>query len=108
MISAVLIEIICYSCGGANEKPSPSVAPSHTLNAAQIETLYRSKCSLCHGNDGRLNYAGAKDLSISTLTKEQIAAQIKYGKGTMPPQKDILSEEEMNALAEYALTLRAK
>ncbi len=79
--------------------------PQH-LDVAEIKKLYGVKCGICHGDDGKLNYAGAKDISLSTMTKEAIAAQIKYGKGTMPPQKGVLSEEEMEVLATYSMSLR--
>lgn len=43
----------------------------------------------------------APDLSISTMSVEERIAIITYGKGTMPPQKDILDAATIRGVAEY-------
>ncbi len=59
------------------------------------------KCSLCHGNDGRLMASKAPDLSLSKLSLEERVAIISYGKGTMPPQKGILDVATILGIANY-------
>jgi mono/diheme cytochrome c family protein len=61
---------------------------------------------LCHGYDGAQQFAGAKNLSQSVLPKNEVVSRIAEGKGTMPPHKDVLSEEQIDALADFVLTLR--
>jgi mono/diheme cytochrome c family protein len=92
------------NCTQPTSKSSDGSAEN--LDAAAVQKLYTSKCGLCHGADGKLNYAGAKDLSISSLPKDQVLQQIKFGKGAMPPQKDILSDKEIELLTDYTLGLR--
>ncbi|WP_018341448.1 SirB2 family protein [Cytophaga aurantiaca] len=70
------------------------------------EIIYTAKCALCHGADGKLMLNGAKDLSVSKLTKSEAIEMIKSGKGIMPPFKDEFNEKQLNALADYAEGLR--
>lgn len=63
--------------------------------------MYIRKCSLCHGDDGKLMASKAPDLSQSDMDLEKRAALITYGKGTMPGQKGVLSKAEIYAVAQY-------
>jgi mono/diheme cytochrome c family protein len=83
-----------------------SATPGGPVDMALVKKLFSVKCALCHGTDGKQQYAGAKNLAESTLIREEIIQRIQEGKGTMPPQKDVLSEEQINALADFVLTLR--
>ena len=96
----ILSLAILASCG---EGHSVQKDPNAPIQAAD---LYQKKCSICHGDDGKLAVAGAKDLTKSILSVEEIDAQIAFGKGTMPPHKDVLTKEEIRAIAEFTLTLR--
>jgi mono/diheme cytochrome c family protein len=97
-----LIASIVSACGNTS---------SHTQGSApvqDIKRLFGVKCGICHGTDGKMQYAGAKDITVTQLTKDQIFHQIKFGKGTMPPQKDVLDDAEIMALTEYTMTLIGK
>jgi mono/diheme cytochrome c family protein len=76
------------------------------VDATLVKKLYDVKCALCHGYDGAQQFAGAKDLTQSVLPKNEVLLRIAEGKGSMPPHKDVLSEEQIDALAEFVLTLR--
>ena len=76
------------------------------VDVTLVKKLYDVKCALCHGYDGAQQFAGAKDLTQSVLSKNEIVLRIAEGKGSMPPHKDVLSEEQMDALADFVLTLR--
>lgn len=91
-----------------NEKYPVSTTPGGPVDPQLVKKIYDMKCAICHGFDGRQQYAGAKDLGASTMTREQIITQIAEGKGTMPPQKDVLGPEQIAALADFVLTLRPK
>lgn len=88
-----------------SHKPTIKSSPDAPIDAAMVKTLYNTKCGICHGEDGKMNYAGAKDLTLTAMTKAEIVVQIKYGKGSMPPQNGVLDDEQIDALADYTIAL---
>jgi len=97
--SVVAVLFACGTSGSSGHAPEK-------IDNNDPEKLYAIRCNLCHGADGKLGVAGASDLSISKLNKEESIAVITNGRGTMTPFKDMLSAEEINSLAEYIGTLR--
>lgn len=89
---------LLFSCG--NNTGNNASPPS------QGQTLYEANCTTCHGNDGKLGVLGAKDLSVTAFTKDQMIEIITNGKNTMTPFAAMLSAEETNAVAEYVQTLK--
>ena len=86
----------------ACQPEGPKTPKSNNGKAApEISALYDQKCAICHGRDGKLMVGGAPDLTQSKLSLEERIALITNGKNTMPPQKGILSEEQIEALAKY-------
>ncbi|MEW6211828.1 MAG: c-type cytochrome [Acidobacteriota bacterium] len=80
-------------------------------------TLFRDKCAICHGKDGRglqnWRSKGQPDLASpkwqKSRTDAQIAEAIKEGKGRfMPAWKNKLSDEEINALVKHTRALVKK
>lgn len=69
-------------------------------------TVYKKYCIVCHGADGKLALNGAKDITASELTKEERVELIRNGRNTMTPFGGILSEEEIESVATYTLTLK--
>ncbi len=67
--------------------------------ATDGKTLYQANCVLCHGNDGKLGAAGAKDLTASAMDAAGIKEIIIHGKGAMPAAP--VNEEEAAAISEY-------
>lgn len=96
---AGLLLLVSSGCG----ESAPQAAPSgdQQVSEAQARALYIRKCSLCHGDDGKLMASKSPDLSLSDLTLEERMALITYGKGTMPGQKDVLNRAEIRAVAQY-------
>lgn len=89
----------------------PHTAPEKT--AAGLTggaKVYSEHCKVCHGDDGKKQLAGAKDLSASMLTFEQRIQQITYGKNTpkthMPGYKGLLSEVQIKDVAVYLDSLK--
>lgn len=68
--------------------------------------LYQQNCVICHGAGGDAAINGAKNLKISALTLEERTNRIANGKGLMTPFKNILSEAEIKAVAEYTMNLK--
>jgi mono/diheme cytochrome c family protein len=100
--------VALFSCSGKKTRDQYPVSHEEggPVDPVLVKKLYDVKCALCHGFDGKQQYAGAKNLSLSTLDKAQTIHQITEGKGAMPPQKDVLSEEQIAALADFVMTLR--
>jgi mono/diheme cytochrome c family protein len=102
--TALLLGILSLSlfvqCGEEASTADESAVGSQPSIAA-IQRTYTMKCSLCHGNDGKLMASKAPDLSLSTMTLEERVAIITYGKGTMPPQKGILDANTIRGVAAY-------
>lgn len=66
--------------------------------------IFEEKCTLCHGNDGKLGLSGAKDLSVTQLDHQSLVNIISEGKNTMAPYKGILSPEQIEAVTNYIET----
>jgi mono/diheme cytochrome c family protein len=106
LISLISILISILSCAGGGEQvPDPNSGP--ITDPVLVQRLYIAKCGICHGPDGSMQNAGAKDLRASVLSREEVMNRILYGYGTMPPQKDILNQEQIDALTDFAIALRA-
>jgi len=96
--------VLC-SCDASSSKQNPSGLNKHQA-APDVSALYDMKCGICHGRDGKLMVGGASDLTQSSLSLDQRIQLITNGKKTMPPQKNILSEEQIAALAKYVEKFR--
>lgn len=70
--------------------------------------VFSANCTSCHGENGALGASGAKNLQESTLSVEDIRHIVRNGSanGQMMPFKDMLSDEEIAAVAEYCISLR--
>ena len=68
---------------------------------AEVSRVYGFKCAICHGKEGISVIKTAPNLTESQMTLEERVAIIKYGKTTMPPQKDVLDAKTIKGLALY-------
>jgi uncharacterized membrane protein SirB2/cytochrome c5 len=64
--------------------------------------LYEANCRLCHGSDGKAMLAGANDLSITVLEKNDIKTIILNGRNAMA--KVNVNEVQADAIADYVLS----
>ena len=71
------------------------------------EMVFNTNCAMCHGRKGDLGMSGAKNLVTSTLKRNEVIAMVTNGKGTMMPYGKTLSKEQIKAVADHVLTLRA-
>ena len=87
-----------------------------TGDVALGEKIYKQRCVLCHGPQGKGDGPGAAALNpkprnhtdasyMSTQTDEQLLHSIREGKGQMPAWGKILSADETNAALAYIRTL---
>ena len=96
-----LIASIVVSCSTKNEHSE--INQEEEINVKYIFTL---KCALCHGADGKLGAAGAKDLSSSILSDIELKEILTNGKNGMPSFSSSLSKEEQNEIIKFVKTLR--
>ncbi len=96
------------SCGGnaSDHSTAAAVRPSDGKLQPDGMAVFRQRCVTCHGADGTLGLNGAKDLTQSALTLEERVNIITNGKKLMTPFGTVLTPEEIQAVAEYTLTLK--
>ena len=94
-----IVIIVCVTaCALACSSTQSGKAPN-------AKAIYNQYCKLCHGADGTLELNGAKDFRLSELDVEERVQVITNGRKLMTPFKEILSEEEIRAVAEYTVRL---
>jgi mono/diheme cytochrome c family protein len=81
--------------------------------ADDVEALYKSKCQVCHGADGKGSPAGqklgAKDFHSPDVQKQTDAELIeitKQGKGKMPAYDKKLTDDQIKQLIKYIRSLK--
>ena len=99
---------------GIAPSPDPRVAESRSLDnvLAKGAELYAANCQLCHGDrEGEGATPGAPPHNASGHTWHHPDAQLKEtifngkaGFGLMPPFKDKLTEQEVDAVLSYVKT----
>ena len=110
LLAFAALLFITASCSNSEGKGTTANSTSTmTGNApAKIDAqkLYNLNCKLCHGAEGNLGLSGAKDLTASTLTKEERISIISNGKGGMSGYSSVLSKKEIAALADFLDTFK--
>ncbi len=95
----ILVGFTAWSCGNEN-------SPQTDDGKISGEKIFKTHCAICHGEDGRKGFADAKNLPESTLSMEERILIIANGKNSMMPYSGVLSEEEIQAVAKYTLSLK--
>jgi cytochrome c6 len=100
-----IISLSIFACANKtnNDIPQETVTDTPAVDGSAI---FKTRCELCHGADGKLGANGSKDLTVSDLDLNERIAMISNGKGVMTPFKDILTLQEIKAVAEYSMTLK--
>lgn len=104
LVFAAII-LFTYACGNKSKSDTPS-SDEPVADAFDGAKIFKTRCELCHGSDGKLGANGSKDLTVSDFDLKERIAMISNGKGAMTPFKDILSLGEIKAVAEYSMTLK--
>jgi len=95
--------LLISSCSSGTQ----SNATEATMLPPSGKELYVENCAVCHGEDGKLGASGAKDLTVSTLSDNEVLQRINEGKNGMPPMKSALeTKENVSAVAEYVKGMR--
>jgi cytochrome c6 len=91
-----------------------SVAPARAQNPP--ETLFKTKCAMCHAADGSGKTAMGEKLKVRDLRSDEVQKQkdaelgqsITKGKNKMPAYEGKLSKEEVAKLVAYIRELGKK
>lgn len=98
--------LLIYSYGISETKSAIFKKEITAVTAVDGKEIYEAKCINCHGADGKLGMSGAKDLTLSVLKPEEKITLITNGKSTMKPYKDVLTAEQITAVAAYTETFK--
>jgi len=110
--TSCLAAFMVLSCDNPTKKTKigrenpPGTEQNAEVNLEGIALMYKYKCAICHGKNGISVIKGAPNLVTTEYTMEERVAIIKYGKGTMPPQKDVLDMPTIRGLAMYIDSLK--
>jgi mono/diheme cytochrome c family protein len=77
-----------------------SEAPVAQTPVAAGRQVFESACVACHGYDGRGGYGGGVPLD-QVRDVALIAATVTDGRGNMPPLGDLLTPEQIRAVADF-------
>lgn len=102
LLLSLIISIVLLACGSSDPR---SAEAAGQLPESRGEMIFDTHCTLCHGEDGKLGMGEAKDLSVSTLTKEEMKLVITNGRGTMMAYKQVLAPEEIDAVVDHVYKL---
>jgi mono/diheme cytochrome c family protein len=94
---AVLIFGIFFGCGNVN---------SQSAHDNEGKQLYKTYCVACHGANGKLKLNEASDLALSEMTLDERIKNITEGGSMMPAFTEVISEEQINAVAVYLEELK--
>jgi mono/diheme cytochrome c family protein len=72
------------------------------------QAVFIKRCATCHGSEGNLQMSGAKKLTESVLSSDEIKNQIIHGKAGMPPFESMLTVQEIDALTAYCMKLSGR
>lgn len=108
----LILTAIFSSCTDVQQAPErtgiqvDTVAKTPGNGLIMGEKIFEEKCVACHGNDGTAGIANAANLQKSQLSNTDIVNTINNGRGGMPSFKSQLAVGDIQALANYVVTLR--
>src|ERR1700726_4736426 len=84
-------------------------------DSAASSATFRTKCAMCHGQDGggsevgkSMNVPDLRSPAVQKLPNAELAQVISNGKGGMPSFKNSLSEDQIHSLVSYVRALHQK
>ncbi|MGB3798432.1 MAG: cytochrome c [Lewinella sp.] len=103
----LLFALIILACGGGEETPSEAPETEDVAAAPDIDTdrIWKVRCIACHGLKGDMGTNGAANLQEATSDMAYRVNIITNGSenGVMTAFKDILTPEEIQAMAEHTM-----
>lgn len=93
-------------------------APAAEPVAVDAPALFLQACAKCHGADGRGGLSmvanGPRPIDLTSpewqgaRSDQELVTAIRAGRGAMPPFADVLTAQQIDALASYVRTLKAQ
>lgn len=88
-------------------------APSFAV-AADAAPLYRLKCQVCHGVDGKGNTPAGKKIGtrdfhspeVAKMSDAELITIVKNGKAKMPKYDKKLTDDQIKSLVKYIRSLK--
>ena len=84
--------------------------PVASFAADDAADVYKSKCAMCHGPDGKGKMAGTKDLGsaeVQKMSDADLTATLNGGKPPkMPAYKGKLTDDQIKSLVAYVRTFK--
>ena len=84
-------------------------------DSAASSATFRTKCAMCHGQDGSgseigksMNVPDLRSQAVQKLPDAELAQVIANGKGGMPSFKNSLSEDQIHSLVAHIRSLHQK
>ncbi len=101
------LALFILACGNSNGSQTAAASGqlAGTEEKPRGEKIYKTYCVACHGIYGDMGQGGAFNLQESRLTKEERVAVITNGRNAMTAFESLLDEKEIEAVAEYTLSL---
>ena len=100
-------------CAGAACSRSSPAADRTSVDAS---ALFAQACAKCHAADGTgglpMAVNGPRPADLTTVewqrsrSDAEVISAIRNGRGAMPPFQDVLSSQQVDALAAYVRTLK--
>ncbi len=102
-----VLSAVALACGGGEEENINFDGGGSALatTGPNGEKIYKTRCVTCHGSKGNMGANGAANLQNSILPVNERVQVITHGRNVMNPFKNILSPEEIEAVAAYTMTL---
>lgn len=95
LVPLAMLALACGAAGTGEGTPADEGAD-----------LFNSYCATCHGRKGNMGINGAKDLTVSTLSREEMIAVVTNGRRLMMAYKGTLRPKEIEQVVDHALSLR--
>lgn len=106
MVLRIVLFLFCGLAITSCESDTASGEVNTTTIPVDGKKLFNIHCAACHKYNGTGGVSGAKDLTISTMSREEIEAVVKNGAGDMMPFKDVLKPVEIQGVVDHVQTLR--
>jgi alcohol dehydrogenase (cytochrome c) len=103
---------VASGCGGGGSETSTEEATTTATTATQATTgqaasgaaIFSDNCESCHGHEGAGGHIGP-NLQKSSVAEhlDEVEHQVRNGGGAMPPFGDVLSDQQIQAVAHYVV-----
>jgi len=107
ILLVLFVGITLFAVSIVQANPGPDSAAS--------SATFRTKCAMCHGQDGSgseigksMNVPDLRSQAVQKLPDAELAQIISNGKGGMPSFKGSLSEDQIHVLVTHIRSLHQK